>query len=133
LFLFMLIDAGFFLKTHDFLQPLESPEEETSLPQQPPQLFVKQHALPLPGGVGTFSIRPAPVVKEEPPLVLWGQPTTQPGGQGAFFLLPCTRALQPIHRPRVALVPCVHHCPHTLFAWRTAAVCPCFRVRRRVA
>jgi hypothetical protein len=38
LFLFMLIDAGFFLRTHDFLQPLEkpgaSPEDETSsLPQ----------------------------------------------------------------------------------------------------
>jgi hypothetical protein len=118
----MLIDAGFFLRTHDFLQPLEkpgaSPEDETSsLPQQPPpQPVVKQHALPLPGGVGTFSIRPAPVVKAEqhalplpggvgtfsirpapvvkaePPLVLWGQPTTQPGGRGAFFFLPaCTR------------------------------------------
>jgi hypothetical protein len=115
LFLFMLIDAGFFLRTHDFLQPLEkpgaSPEDETSsLPQQPPpQPVVKQHALPLPGGVGTFSIRPAPVVKAEqhalplpggvgtfsirpapvvkaePPLVLCGQPTTQPGGRGAFF------------------------------------------------
>ena len=55
----------------------------------------KQHALPLPGGVGTFSICPAPVsvapaaaavVKAEPPLVLWGQPAAalQPAARGAF-------------------------------------------------
>jgi len=57
----------------------------------------KQHALPLPGGVGTFSICPAPVsvappataavVKAEPPLVLWGQPAAalhQPTARGAF-------------------------------------------------
>lgn len=74
---------GFFLKTHDFLQPLEKP----AAPSVPDRL---QHALP--GGIGTFSVtqqvagagagaRPAAaaaavVVKpEQPPFVLWGHPT----------------------------------------------------------
>ncbi|KAK1631654.1 hypothetical protein QYE76_005969 [Lolium multiflorum] len=72
---------GFFLKTHDFLQPLENPPA-ASVPD-------RQHALP--GGIGTFTVSqqvpgagarttpaPAPVavVKPEPPaFVLWGQPT----------------------------------------------------------
>ncbi|KAL5205730.1 hypothetical protein ABZP36_033939 [Zizania latifolia] len=67
---------GFFLRTHDFLQPLEKP---APAPAQPSG--TQQHALP--GGVGTFSIGHVPgalpaaaaVVKAEPPLVLWGQPT----------------------------------------------------------
>ncbi|XP_039819827.1 transcription factor BIM2-like isoform X3 [Panicum virgatum] len=90
--------GNFFLKTHNFLQPLEKPGAPPLLPaaasgaesrHRHPQVPAaaatsKQHALPLPGGVGTFSICPAPVsvappataavVKAEPPLVLWGQP-----------------------------------------------------------
>jgi hypothetical protein len=96
------------LKTYDFLRPLEEPPaEETSSSggqqQQQPrhQLVIKQHALPLPGSV---SIRPAPpAVKAEPPLVLWGQPTTHPvgvGRRGTFsFPFSCVRDIQPIHRP----------------------------------
>lgn len=89
-------NAGFFLKTHDFLQPLaaEKPPEETSsgadAVSRPVGVVAAQHAAPLPGGVGTFSIRPAAaaVVKAEPPLVLWGQPTTtHPGGRGMPFSL----------------------------------------------
>ncbi|CAM0951833.1 unnamed protein product [Alopecurus aequalis] len=74
---------GFFLKTHDFLQPLEKPAPSGVDTQQQQQT---QHALP--GGIGTFSVsqqapgagpRPAAaaavVVKpEHPPFVLWGQP-----------------------------------------------------------
>ncbi|TVU09921.1 hypothetical protein EJB05_43420 [Eragrostis curvula] len=95
------------LKTHDFLQPLEKPgaaPEETSSsgadarPQQPqPQGVIKQHALPLPGGVGTFSICPAPaaaVIKAEPPLVLWGQPASQLVGRGHQWTLPFAGAGQ---------------------------------------
>jgi hypothetical protein len=95
--------GNFFLKTHDFLQPLEKPgappPPEPSPAQQLPAsgadvrqyhhqpVAAKQQALPLPGGVGTFTICPAPVsvarpaplaavVKAEPPpFVLWGQPT----------------------------------------------------------
>ncbi|GJN33704.1 hypothetical protein PR202_gb22325 [Eleusine coracana subsp. coracana] len=87
---------GFLLRTHDFLQPLaeKKPGEETSPSSgadavvRPVGVAIKQHALPLPGGVGTFSIRPAaPVVKAEPPLVLWGQPTTtHPGGRAGQHL-----------------------------------------------
>jgi hypothetical protein len=87
-----LFTAVFFLKTHDFLQPLEKPAA-ASVPDRQ-----QQHALP--GGIGTFTVsqqapgagaRPAPpaaavVVKPEPPpFVLWGQPTaaqpisSQPG------------------------------------------------------
>ncbi|XP_044949458.1 transcription factor BIM1-like isoform X3 [Hordeum vulgare subsp. vulgare] len=86
---------GFFLKTHDFLQPLEKPA--ASAPsgadrqqQQQQQATTTKHALP--GGIGTFSVSqqapgaagPQPsaaaaavvVVKPEPPpFVLWGQPT----------------------------------------------------------
>ncbi|RLN34636.1 pentatricopeptide repeat-containing protein [Panicum miliaceum] len=94
--------SNFFLKTHDFLQPLENPgappEPSPALPaaasgaesrhRHQPVAAAKQHALPLPGGVGTFSICPAPVsvappaaaaavVKAEPPLVLWGQPAAR--------------------------------------------------------
>jgi hypothetical protein len=97
--------GNFLLKTHDFLQPLDqkpgAPPEPSPLPasaaesrHQPQQQVVvaNQHALPLPGGVGTFSISPAPVsialpaavVKSEPPFVLWGQPaaTLHPGARG---------------------------------------------------
>lgn len=98
--------GNFLLKTHDFLQPLDqkpgAPPEPSPLPasaaesrhrQQQAVVANKQHALPLPGGVGTFSISPAPVsvalpaaavVKSEPPFVLWGQPasTLQPGARG---------------------------------------------------
>ncbi|XP_039795593.1 transcription factor BIM2-like isoform X2 [Panicum virgatum] len=103
--------SNFFLKTHDFLQPLEKPgapppEPSPALPaaapgaesrHRHPQVAAaaasRQQALPLPGGVGTFSICPAPVsvapaaaavVKAEPPLVLWGQPAAalQPAARG---------------------------------------------------
>jgi hypothetical protein len=91
---FTFVTAGFFLKTHDFLQPLEKPAA-ASVPNRQ-----QQHALP--GGIGTFTVsqqvpgagaRPVPpaaavVVKpEQPPFVLWGQPTAaqpisaQPGMQ----------------------------------------------------
>ncbi|XBI81848.1 hypothetical protein VPH35_090665 [Triticum aestivum] len=91
---------GFFLKTHDFLQPLEKPAASApsgaDRQQQQPQ--TTKHALP--GGIGTFSVtRQAPgaagpqsaaaaavvVVKPEPPpFVLWGQPTASqpPRAQG---------------------------------------------------
>ncbi|KAM0866096.1 hypothetical protein ACQ4PT_042824 [Festuca glaucescens] len=72
------VAAGFFLKTHDFLQPLEKPPAASA-----PDRQQQQHALP--GGIGTFTVsqqapgagaRPAVVVKpEQPPFVLWGQPT----------------------------------------------------------
>ncbi|VAI18636.1 unnamed protein product [Triticum turgidum subsp. durum] len=78
---------GFFLKTHDFLQPLEKPAASApSGAERQPQ--TTKHALP--GGIGTFSVSqqapgaagPLPaataavVVKPEPPaFVLWGQPT----------------------------------------------------------
>uniref|UniRef100_A0ACD5Y197 Uncharacterized protein n=1 Tax=Avena sativa TaxID=4498 RepID=A0ACD5Y197_AVESA len=76
---------GFFLRTHDFLQPLENPAPSGVDRQQ--QQTTTTHALP--GGIGTFSVsqqqvpgaRPAAagavvVVKPEPPsFVLWGQPT----------------------------------------------------------
>jgi hypothetical protein len=106
---FTFVTAGFFLKTHDFLQPLEKPAA-ASVPDRQ-----QQHALP--GGIGTFTVsqqvpgagaRPAPpaaavVVKPEPPpFVLWGQPTaaqpisSQPGMQLALRRWPraavlCTR------------------------------------------
>ncbi|KAM3258139.1 hypothetical protein ACQJBY_050091 [Aegilops geniculata] len=91
---------GFFLKTHDFLQPLEKPA--ASAPsgaerQQQQQHPTTKHALP--GGIGTFTVTqqapgaagPQPaaaaavVVKPEPPaFVLWGQPTASqpPRAQG---------------------------------------------------
>uniref|UniRef100_I1Q6U9 BHLH domain-containing protein n=1 Tax=Oryza glaberrima TaxID=4538 RepID=I1Q6U9_ORYGL len=72
---------GFFLRTHDFLQPLEKP---TPAPAPPPtSQLQQQQQQAFPGGIGTFSIshvagaRPvaAAVVKAEPtPFVLWGQP-----------------------------------------------------------
>lgn len=73
--------AGFFLKTHDFLQPLERPSSPA--PHQPAaeKPLTARHALP--GGVGTFTIsRPAAAdlpaavtaVKQEPAFALWGQP-----------------------------------------------------------
>ncbi|CAN6224802.1 unnamed protein product [Urochloa humidicola] len=104
--------GNFFLKTHDFLQPLEKPAGEPPEPS-PPAIGAEsrhqqhqqevavandakqQHELPLPGGVGTFTICPAPVsvarppeasaiVKAEPsPFVLWGQPAAlHPGARG---------------------------------------------------
>lgn len=91
---------GNFLKTQDFLQPLDQkPGAPPPLPASAAESRHRQqqqqvvHALPLPGGVGTFSISPAPVsvalpaaavVKSEPPFVLWGQPaaTLQPAARG---------------------------------------------------
>ncbi|KAL6656186.1 hypothetical protein ACP70R_007012 [Stipagrostis hirtigluma subsp. patula] len=87
---------GFFLKTHDFLRPLEKSgapppagEDGTHHHQHHQQLVIQQHAVPLPGGAGAFSITAAPepaaaVVKAEPPFVLWGQPTAAqaPGARG---------------------------------------------------
>ncbi|XP_066330762.1 transcription factor BIM1-like isoform X1 [Miscanthus floridulus] len=71
---------GFFLKTHDFLQPLERPPPPQSPPPQAPaEKLLHQHALP--GGIGTFSIShggAATAVKQEQqqpqPFALWGQP-----------------------------------------------------------
>ncbi|CAO2184045.1 unnamed protein product [Urochloa humidicola] len=85
---------GFFLKTHDFLQPLERPSSQSPPPAaQPPSRPVaekplRQHALP--GGIGTFSISraaaaaaaaatdqpgaSAAVKQEQPPFAVWGQP-----------------------------------------------------------
>ncbi|WVZ92382.1 hypothetical protein U9M48_038453 [Paspalum notatum var. saurae] len=71
---------GFFLKTHDFLQPLERPSSQSPPPPPPPpkpaaEKPLRQHALP--GGIGAFSISPgAAAVKQEqpPPFALWGQP-----------------------------------------------------------
>ena len=96
--------GNFLLKTHDFLQPLDQKpgaplEPSPPLPASAAESRHRQqqvvHALPLPGGVGTFSISPAPVsvalpaaavVKSEPPFVLWGQPaaTLQPGARGTL-------------------------------------------------
>uniref|UniRef100_A0A0E0M2E9 Pentatricopeptide repeat-containing protein n=1 Tax=Oryza punctata TaxID=4537 RepID=A0A0E0M2E9_ORYPU len=76
---------GFFLRTHDFLQPLEKP---APAPAPPPTSQNQQQQQALPGGIGTFSIshvagaRPvaASVVKAEPtPFVLWGQPAAAAG------------------------------------------------------
>ncbi|RCV31614.1 hypothetical protein SETIT_6G192000v2 [Setaria italica] len=76
---------GFFLKTHDFLQPLERPSSQSPppLPSRPAaEKQLRQHALP--GGIGTFSIsraaaaaadQPGAAVKQEqPPFAVWGQP-----------------------------------------------------------
>ena len=76
----MHVRAGFFLKTHDFLQPLERPPPPQSPPPQAPaEKLLHQHALP--GGIGTFSIShggAATAVKQEQqqpqPFALWGQP-----------------------------------------------------------
>uniref|UniRef100_A0A0D3H814 BHLH domain-containing protein n=1 Tax=Oryza barthii TaxID=65489 RepID=A0A0D3H814_9ORYZ len=86
---------GFFLRTHDFLQPLEKPTPApANAPPTPPHPsgaasalgaggLAQQQQQAFPGGIGTFSIshvagaRPvaAAVVKAEPtPFVLWGQP-----------------------------------------------------------
>ncbi|XP_040383389.1 transcription factor BIM2 isoform X2 [Oryza brachyantha] len=73
---------GFFLRTHDFLQPLEKPTSSS-------RHHHHHHQQALPGGIGTFSIghvagaRPvaaAAVVKAEPTtqFVLWGQPAAAP-------------------------------------------------------
>nr|CAB3483333.1 unnamed protein product [Digitaria exilis] len=74
---------GFFLKTHDFLQPLERPSSQ-SPPPPASDKPLRQHALP--GGIGTFSISraaacaaadqpgAAAVKQEQPPFAVWGQP-----------------------------------------------------------
>ncbi|KAF0913809.1 hypothetical protein E2562_024895 [Oryza meyeriana var. granulata] len=74
---------GFFLRTHDFLQPLDKPT-----PAPAPPSSQQQQQQELAGGIGTFSIRhvagarpgAAAVVKAEPttPFVLWGQPAAAP-------------------------------------------------------
>uniref|UniRef100_A0ACD5Y1E4 Uncharacterized protein n=1 Tax=Avena sativa TaxID=4498 RepID=A0ACD5Y1E4_AVESA len=71
---------GFFIRTHDFLQPLDRPSQSPPPPpsnQDNKQQLHSQQALP--GGVGTFSISHAPAiaaaaaVKQEPPFALqWG-------------------------------------------------------------
>ncbi|XP_039815927.1 transcription factor BIM1-like [Panicum virgatum] len=72
---------GFFLKTHDFLQPLERSSSQSPPPSRPAaEKPLRQHALP--GGIGTFSIgraaaadQPGAAVKQEqPPFAVWGQP-----------------------------------------------------------
>ncbi|CAO2169485.1 unnamed protein product [Urochloa humidicola] len=86
---------GFFLKTHDFLQPLERPSSQSPPPAAPAppsrpavEKPLRQHALP--GGIGTFSISRAAaaaaaaaadqpgagaaVKQEQPPFAFWGQP-----------------------------------------------------------
>ncbi|CAL5005611.1 unnamed protein product [Urochloa decumbens] len=81
---------GFFLKTHDFLQPLERPSSQSPPPPPPSRPAadkpLRQHALP--GGIGTFSISRAAaaaaaadqagtgaaVKQEPPPFAVWGQP-----------------------------------------------------------
>ncbi|KAM0866100.1 hypothetical protein ACQ4PT_042824 [Festuca glaucescens] len=104
------VAAGFFLKTHDFLQPLEKPPAASA-----PDRQQQQHALP--GGIGTFTVsqqapgagaRPAVVVKpEQPPFVLWGQPTAaQPisahagAGHHHQWTLPFAGAGQAASAPR---------------------------------
>jgi hypothetical protein len=80
--------AGFFLRTHDFLQPLERPSQSPPPPPSHPDSKQQLHSQQaLPGGVGTFSIShapaltaPAAVVKQEPPFALqWGA-TADPRG-----------------------------------------------------
>ncbi|CAD6224542.1 unnamed protein product [Miscanthus lutarioriparius] len=117
--------GNFLLKTHDFLQPLDQKpgaplEPSPPLPASAAESRHRQqqvvHALPLPGGVGTFSISPAPVsvalpaaavVKSEPPFVLWGQPaaTLQPGARGhqQQWALPFAAAGQVRPPPQQAL------------------------------
>ncbi|XP_020274653.1 transcription factor BIM2-like isoform X2 [Asparagus officinalis] len=52
---------GFYLKTHDFLKPLEKPEEEADPAQQPgPTNRAATAAHVLPGGIGTFSLSHVP-------------------------------------------------------------------------
>ncbi|KAM0866098.1 hypothetical protein ACQ4PT_042824 [Festuca glaucescens] len=104
------VSQGFFLKTHDFLQPLEKPPAASA-----PDRQQQQHALP--GGIGTFTVsqqapgagaRPAVVVKpEQPPFVLWGQPTAaQPisahagAGHHHQWTLPFAGAGQAASAPR---------------------------------
>jgi hypothetical protein len=89
----VLAGAGFLLRTHDFLQPLERPSQSPPPPATAPpqshtdskQQLHSQHALP--GGVGTFSIShasgvPIPAaVKQEPPFALqWGAAAADPRG-----------------------------------------------------
>ncbi|XP_051188245.1 transcription factor BIM2 isoform X5 [Lolium perenne] len=73
---------GFFLKTHDFLQPLENPlaasvpERQHALPGGIGTFTVSQQQVPGPGARTTAAAAPVVVVKPEPPaFVLWGQPT----------------------------------------------------------
>ncbi|CAO2211323.1 unnamed protein product, partial [Urochloa humidicola] len=86
---------GFFLKTHDFLQPLERPSSQSPPPPPPSRPTadkpLRQQALP--GGIGTFTISraaaaaaaaaaadqpgagTAAVKQEQPaPFAVWGQP-----------------------------------------------------------
>jgi hypothetical protein len=101
--------GNFLLKTHDFLQPLDQKPGPPPLPASAAESRHRQqqvvHALPLPGGVGTFSISPAPVsvalpaaavVKSEPPFVLWGQPaaTLQPGARGTLTTQPVSLSFE---------------------------------------
>ncbi|KAL6844676.1 hypothetical protein ACP4OV_025335 [Aristida adscensionis] len=96
---------GLFLKTHDFLQPLEKPAPAPAPPlscadgrhrqQPPPQVVVT----PLPCGGGAFSISPArppaAVKAEAPPFaVLWGQPTAARGHHQPQWTLPFAGAGQ---------------------------------------
>ncbi|KAL6646063.1 hypothetical protein ACP70R_017671 [Stipagrostis hirtigluma subsp. patula] len=79
---------GFFLKTHDFLQPLE----RASSPSPPPADDAKQaqHRHPLPGGVGAFTITDAAAaVKQEPPFALWAQAADPRGNAAATLAVSC--------------------------------------------
>ncbi|KAL6858870.1 hypothetical protein ACP4OV_017872 [Aristida adscensionis] len=90
---------GFFLKTHDFLQPLEQP----SPPPAADNSSSKRH--PQPGGVGAFSITDAAAaVKQEqqqqPPFALWGQPADPRGNPWALpFAARCVAVASAGPRP----------------------------------
>ncbi|XP_062195442.1 transcription factor BIM3-like isoform X2 [Phragmites australis] len=77
---------GFFLKTHDFLQPLARPSQSPPLASENKQQL---HGHTLPGGVGAFSITDAAAaaVKEEPPFALWAQPDPRDFGNLQSFVL----------------------------------------------
>ncbi|KAL5220218.1 hypothetical protein ABZP36_024931 [Zizania latifolia] len=91
---------GFFLKTHDFLQPLEKPTEQPPPPPPPPassrthaaaaseKLLLHQHALPAGGIGGAFTISHAAAVKQEPPFAPWCQPAAAVDPRGHQWSLP---------------------------------------------
>lgn len=99
---------GFFLKTHDFLQPLERPSSQ-SPPPPPTQIAAEkplhQHALP--GGIGTFSIsraaagQPGAAVKQEqPPFALWGQPDPRGHPWSLPFAARCVAVASTMPQPQ---------------------------------
>ncbi|KAG8048004.1 hypothetical protein GUJ93_ZPchr0008g13768 [Zizania palustris] len=89
---------GFFLKTQNFLQPLEKPTKQP--PPPPPassrthaaaaseKLLLHQNALPAGGIGGAFTISHAAAVKQEPPLAPWCQPAAAVDTRGHQWSLP---------------------------------------------